>query len=93
MGSRSKFANWDAFAGGRIWSNVELQKALTEEQKLAYQETVLGALADVDNALIAFSKEREHHDALSDAVTANLKSVDLATKLYRDGKTDFLKRH
>jgi NodT family efflux transporter outer membrane factor (OMF) lipoprotein len=81
---------WDPLQGGRIFANIALQKALTEEQCLIYKQTVLGALDDVDNALIAFAKEREHHDALADAVGFDLKAVSIASTLYKDGLTDYL---
>src|SRR5207245_2986229 len=55
-----------------------------------YQNTVLTALQEVENALIAFDKEWEHSKALNDAVVANRKAVDLSMQLYIQGKTDFL---
>lgn len=83
-------ASWPIFDAGRIGSNIELQKALQEESLLAYQKTVLTALQEVENALIASAKEQEHRKLLVDAVTANRKAVDLATQLYTQGQTDFL---
>ena len=78
------------FDAGRIGSNIELQKALEEQSFITYQQTVLTALQDVENALIASSKEQEHCDRLIEAVTASRKAVDLATRLYTEGQTDFL---
>jgi multidrug efflux system outer membrane protein len=63
---------------------------LTEQAKVTFQQTVLTALQDVDSSVYAFAKEREHHDALSDAVKAYQQVVTLSLKLYRDGSTDFL---
>jgi outer membrane protein TolC len=40
--------------------------------------------------LIAFAKEWEHRQALTDAVTANREAVRLATLLYTQGQSDFL---
>ena len=57
---------------------------------IAYRQTVLGALQDVENALIASTKEEEHRRSLIHAVEANRKAVDLATLLYTQGQTDFL---
>ena len=48
------------------------------------------ALQDVENALIAFAKEQQHHKSLSDAVAADHKAVDLSLKLFQEGQTDFL---
>ncbi len=40
--------------------------------------------------LVAYTKENKLHEALVQAVAANRKAVDLATKLYQQGQTDFL---
>ena len=82
--------DWQIFSAGSIRSNIELQKGIQKEQFLAYQQTVLTALQDVENALIALVKEQEHRESLIEAVTANRKAVELATKLYTEGETDFL---
>ncbi|MBU0664723.1 MAG: efflux transporter outer membrane subunit [Proteobacteria bacterium] len=82
--------NWPLFDMGRRRANLELQKAVEEEQLLAYEQTVLNALREVENALIASTKEEEHRQALTRAVTADRTAVDLATALYRAGENDFL---
>ena len=81
---------WPVFDTGRIRSNIEVQKALTEQSVMVYRQTVLVALQETENALIASAKEQEHRKALVDAVAANRKAVDLAIKLYTEGLTDFL---
>jgi NodT family efflux transporter outer membrane factor (OMF) lipoprotein len=81
---------WPIFQGGAIVSNVRLQEALGDEAFVAYRKTVLAAFQDVENALVAFAKEQEHRRALSDAVAANRKAVDLSLRLYTEGMTDFL---
>jgi NodT family efflux transporter outer membrane factor (OMF) lipoprotein len=83
-------ASWTLFATGRIRSNIEVQKALQEQSLIIYRQTVLTALQDVENALIASAKEQEHYQALTAAVAANRRAIDLATKLYTQGQTDFL---
>ncbi len=88
--SFSPLATWPLFDMGRIRATIELQKALQEESIITYQQIVLQALQEVENALIASEKEEEHRKALVDAVTANRKAVDLATKLYTQGETNFL---
>ena len=83
-------ARWERFNAGRVSSNIEAQKAFREQMVLTYKKTVLTAIQDVENALIAYTKEQEHHKALIDAVAANRKAVDLSTQLYVDGQTEFL---
>ena len=83
-------ASWEIFNAGRVSSNIEVQKALQQQAVLTYKKAVLTAIQDVENALIAYTNEQEHHKALIDAVAANRKAVDLATQLYVEGQTDFL---
>ena len=71
-------------------SNIHVQEALRDQALITYQKTVLGALQDVENALIAFSKEQQHRKVLNDAVVFNGKAVDLSLQLYAGGQTDFL---
>lgn len=82
--------DWQIFSAGRVRSNIELQKALQQESMFSYQKTVITALKDVENALIAYAKEFERHKSLTEAVAHNRKAVDSATQLYERGLTDFL---
>lgn len=82
--------SWEVFDTGRIQANIELNKALQGQSAIMYRQTVLAALEEVENALIASAKEQEHRKALVDAVAANQKAVELAIKLYIEGQTDFL---
>ena len=82
--------NWPLFDMGRTRANLELKKALQEEELLAYEQTVLNALREVENALIASTKEEEHRQAMAQAVAANRTAVELATALYTAGQNDFL---
>src|SRR5207244_2363304 len=73
---------WPIFQGGSIQANIRVQEALRDQAFITYQKTVLTALQEVENTLIAFAKEWEHYKALNDAVVANRKAVDLSTQLY-----------
>ena len=82
--------NWPLFDMGRTRANLELKKAVQEEELLTYEQTVLNALREVENALIASTKEEEHRQAMAQAVAANRTAVELATLLYTAGQNDFL---
>jgi len=82
--------SWQVFDTGRTLSNIELKEAFQEQTLISYQQTVLSALQEVDNALIASAKEQERRNSLGEAVAASRKSVHLATQLYTMGQTDFL---
>jgi multidrug efflux system outer membrane protein len=83
-------AGWNIFDAGRTRANIEAQKAVQEQTLLIYQQTVLTALQETEDALIALTKEKEHRDALQKSVEANRKAVKLAMQLYTEGEADFL---
>src|SRR5207247_4754140 len=74
--------SWPIFSAGRIRSNIAVQNAAEEQAMITYRGTVLTALRDVENALVAFAQEQEHRKALIDAVNANRPAVGLAQRLY-----------
>lgn len=82
--------SWPLFNAGRIRSNIAVQNAVQEQALLTYRSTVLTALQDVENALVAYSHEQKRRIALTQAVDANRRAVSLATQLYTNGQTDFL---
>ena len=81
---------WPIFQGGAIVSNIRVQEALTDQAFITYRATVLGAFQDVENALVAFTKEQEHYKSLKDSVAANAIAADLSLKLYKEGLLEFL---
>jgi multidrug efflux system outer membrane protein len=81
---------WPIFQGGAIVSNIHAQQALRDQAYITYQQTVLTALQDVENALVAFAEEQKHYKSLGDAVAADHKAVDLSLRLFQEGQTDFL---
>jgi outer membrane protein, multidrug efflux system len=87
--SLSAGALWHLFAGGQLQAGVDVQKAIQEQQLITYQQTVLTALQEVENALIASDKEQTRREDLITAVAANRKAVSLAVTMYTDGLTDF----
>lgn len=82
--------SWNLFQSGQTRANIEKQQAITEQAVIEYQQTVIKALQEVESVLVATAMEKEHFQALSDAVDANRKAVNLATTLYREGEIDFI---
>jgi len=82
--------NWKLFSSRLTRSNIEGQKALKEQSVIVYQQTVLSALLEVEDALISLEMEKEHRKALNDAVNSNRRAVELATRLYTEGLTDYI---
>ncbi len=82
--------SWTVFDAGRIRFRVKAEEARTAEASAAYQRRVLGALRDVETALVAYGRAQVRRRELADEAAADRKSVDLAKDLYRQGVEDFL---
>ncbi|MBL6987054.1 MAG: efflux transporter outer membrane subunit [Methylobacter sp.] len=78
------------FNWGKLNANINSKKAQFEQAFLTYQSTVLSAFQEVEDALIAYSKEQERHKALAQSVDSNRLAVQLADERYRNGLTAFL---
>jgi multidrug efflux system outer membrane protein len=81
---------WRIFDAGRIRANIRVQNARQEQALAAYEQTVLGAMEDVENALTAYAREQTRHESLAAAVDAGRQALDLSEQLYRNGLSDFL---
>jgi NodT family efflux transporter outer membrane factor (OMF) lipoprotein len=82
--------SWSILNWGQVQSNINEQKAIRIQAFLNYRQTVLQALADVNSALAAYTREQEHENLLVQAVSENQKALDYSTELYENGLTDFL---
>ncbi len=80
---------WDLFQGGRIRNNIRAQEARTEQALLGYQQTILLALEEVENSLMAYDRERQRRDRLQEAVDASSRAVELVRTQYLAGLTNF----
>ncbi len=82
--------NWQLFDSGRILANIRLNEAVRDETVFAYQQTVLTAMQEVENALVAAANEQEHRRLLTNAVTSYRRALTLSTRLYAEGQTEYL---
>lgn len=82
---------WELFQAGRIRANIRVQNARQEQALEAYQQTVLVALEDSENALVAYANEHTRHESLVQSEQADQQAVDLSTQLYKSGLVDFLR--
>lgn len=80
---------WNIFDGSRIRNNIKIQEAVTAELLAEWQNTVLVAVEDVQNAMYAYMQQAKRQQLLEDSVAASLRSVDLVQSLYKNGLTDF----
>lgn len=82
-------AAWTLFDGGSLRQAVAVQTALQEKALSLYESTVLTALEDVENALVAYANEQERQRALDAAVRAGQSAYRLAQQQYMSGLVDF----
>jgi NodT family efflux transporter outer membrane factor (OMF) lipoprotein len=80
---------WDLFNYGRLQSNVRLQDARFQQLLVDYQNTVLVAQGDVENAIVAYLKSHQQLNAYRIAAAASQRSVEVATIQYQEGAIDF----
>jgi len=80
---------WNIFDRGRLHNRIDLEEARTREALLFYEKTILLALEEVENGLVAFEGERLRLDRLRAAVAASQRTVDLVRTQYTAGLTDF----
>lgn len=81
--------SWGIFRGGAVWQNIEVQNARQEQALQQYYTTVLGALKEAEDALIAYAGELERRDHLVIATRAATQAFHLARNQYQAGLVDF----
>jgi NodT family efflux transporter outer membrane factor (OMF) lipoprotein len=83
--------NWSIFSAGAVQANIDLQDAGQKQALTTYHQTVLTALLEVQNVLVAYAQEQHRRVALAEAVAMDKQAVELATERYQQGGlTDFL---
>jgi outer membrane protein TolC len=68
---------------------VRVQDARFQQLAVQYQNTVLRAAQEVEDALVAFLRTQEEVRFLAESVDASKRSVDLSLIQYREGLIDF----
>jgi outer membrane protein TolC len=75
--------------GGDLRADVEIETELQKQALLAYRETVLSALEEVENALFAMAKDQEKLVMRKAAVDSARSAAHLAEIQYANGLVDF----
>ena len=78
------------FDGGKLRSNLKLAEAEHKELTDTYQQTIIGALRDVSNALVAYRLTRDYRRQQESVVASSADAVRLARLLYGAGTTSYL---
>jgi NodT family efflux transporter outer membrane factor (OMF) lipoprotein len=80
---------WNIFDYGRIENNVRVQDARLQQLIESYQNSVLQAAREIDDAAISVVKTREQQAVLDESVRAAQRSLELANTRFREGYADF----
>jgi outer membrane protein TolC len=78
------------FDGGRLSSQVDLTQGREVELLESYRKSILSALADVEDALVAANRTREQEALQAEARDNARRSLSLAELRYKEGADDLL---
>jgi len=81
--------NWNILQYGRIVNNIDRADARFEAQVATYQQTVLTAGQEAENALVQFLRSQQQTQKLAVSVVASEKAVAIVTVQYKGGLVDF----
>ena len=78
------FLNYD-----RIKNNVRVQDARLQQALVQYQETVIQAAREVEDAMVAFVGSQQVDEILVDTVVSARRSTELSMLRYKEGFADY----
>ncbi len=78
------------FNWGKLQANIRSKEAQQEELLLSYRSTILTALREVEDSLIAYSRESQRQQSLAESVAANQLALEFANERFQKGLTGFL---
>lgn len=81
--------NIPIFNRDKLIGSVDLASSKARSAYLAYRTAVLAAEQDVEDAIVAYTKERTRRSALAEAVASYIKAEELSRSLYAAGSTDY----
>ena len=81
--------SWNIFHGGAIRQNIKVQNERQEQALIDYETTVLNALEEVENILVAYAEEQQRMENLSRGADAAQNAVLLSEDQFQAGLVDF----
>ncbi|QSA96540.1 efflux transporter outer membrane subunit [Methylococcus sp. EFPC2] len=82
--------SWAALDLGRVYAGIKAADARAEANLALYEQTVLNALEETENALVNYNRQRARRDLLARAAQASQRAHELAHLRFQDGVSDFL---
>ena len=81
--------SWPILNYGRLTNNVRAQDSRFQQLVINYQDTVLRAYQEVEDALVGFLKSQDVTRYLTRSVKASGRSAELSLLQYREGLVDY----
>jgi NodT family efflux transporter outer membrane factor (OMF) lipoprotein len=78
------------FQGGRLTAGLRLARAQQAAAALQYRGTVLNALREVEDGLVAYRTDRAARDDVTQTLRSARDALYLATNRYANGLSDFI---
>ncbi len=82
--------SWAALDLGRVRAQIAGARAGSDVALASYEQTVLVALEETENALVTHARARERLGYLTASATASARAAELARIRYENGVADFL---
>jgi multidrug efflux system outer membrane protein len=82
--------SWVGFDLGSARARLRGARAATQEAAAMYEQTVLKALEDTENALVAYRQQQQRLVSLADQARESTRAASIARVRYREGVSDFL---
>ncbi len=80
---------WNVLNYGRLLNNIKVQDARFQQLVAAYQQTVLQANEEAENAIVAFLHYAEQIKVLQESADQAAEAERVAQVKYREGEIDF----
>ena len=82
--------SWAAFDLGSARARLRGASAATEESAASFEQSVLLALEETENALVAYRSQQQRLVSLTDQARESTRAAAIARTRYREGLADFL---
>jgi len=81
---------WNIFNAGSVRNNIKIHNERQQQALIVYEQTILQALEEVENAMVVYARELDRRGLLIKKVAAAQKSATIAELLYQNGLKDFI---
>ena len=82
--------SWAAFDIGSVRARLRGAEAVTRESTAAFEQVVLRALEETENALVTYREEQQRLVRLTEQARESARAASIARVRYREGVSDFL---